>query len=222
MQSVPGESVGHARGASSRPWTPPDTPAVEDPADRKLVLQRSIAACDTEALWEWLATLPKGQELARDLVLNELIDRLGWGAWQHVLGLESGKARDLVGESILMCLAERDPWKAYEEWQQHRGEFEHKIWGFGVIAECTEAAAAMSADQVLKVFGSIPREEADELMFVEYAPDFDFRKVLDHLVAGGPQPFTMTEDLLSSWAGRQPEEAAARLANCCPSSRRWK
>jgi len=205
-RSRPGETVAGS-------WSPPDTAGPADLKDRKMILQRSISACETEALWQWLASQPKNQELARDLVLNELIDRLGWGAWEHVRGLESGKSRDLVGESILMRLAERDPWKAHEEWQQHRGEFDHEIWGFGVIAECTKAAAEMSADQVLKVFGSIPRQEANESMYVEYAADFDFRKVLDHLATGGPQPYTMTEDLLSSWAGREPEEAAAWLGS---------
>lgn len=209
----PGKGESQLREPLAGSWGPPEAAGKGDRQARKEVLQRSISACETEALWQWLASQPKNQELARDLVLNELIDRLGWGAWEDVRGWEAGSSRDLVGESILMRLAERDPWKAYEEWQQHRGEFEHGIWGFGVVAECTKAAAEMSADQVLKVFGSIPRQEANESMYVEYAADFDFRKVLDHLATGGPQPFTMTEDLLSSWAGREPEEAAAWLGS---------
>jgi len=212
-QGDPGKGAKAAREGAVGFTGGDDAAVKEDAPDRKRVLQRSIAACETEALWEWLATLPRGQELEKSLVENELIDRLGWGAWEHVRGLEAGKRKDLVGESILHRLSERDPWKAYEEWQQHRGEFEHPMWGRAVIAQCTMAAAGMSAEQLLKVFGSITKEEAEELMMVEYAQDFDFRTVLDHLVAGGPHPYTMSEDLLPSWAERAPEEAAVWLAS---------
>lgn len=184
---------------------------VKEVPDRMLMLKRGVAACETDALWRWLAD-PESAVEARDLVLNELIDRLGWGAWDHARGMEAGKMKDRIGERILMALAERDPWKALEEWQQHHGEFEHRIWGFGVISVCSEAAAGMSAEQLLKVFDSITQEEASELMMVKYAEDFDFRKVLDHMADGGAQPYTMTQDLLSTWAGRDAAEAAAWLA----------
>jgi hypothetical protein len=197
--------------ASGNSWSPPDSSAAKDEADRRLILKRSIAACDTEALWNWLAGMPDVRIEAWGLVQDELIDRLGWGAWERARGMEPGKARDHVGEMLLMKLAERDPWKALEEWQKHHAEFDHKIWGFGVISECSKAAAGMSADQLLKVFASIPQKEANELMFVEYAPDFDFRKVLDHMASGGPQPYTMTEDMLPTWAKRDPEAAAEWL-----------
>ncbi|QJE94400.1 hypothetical protein [Luteolibacter luteus] len=201
-------SRGKASGGS---WTPADISAAKDEADRKLILKRSIAASDTEALWRWLASMPNVRIEAWGLVQDELIDRLGWGAWERARGMEAGKARDHVGEMLLMKLAEQDPWKALEEWQKHRSEFDHKIWGFGVISECSKAAAGISADQLLKVFASIPQKEANELMFVDYAPDFDFRKVLDHMASGGPQPYTMTEDMLPTWAKRDPEAAAEWL-----------
>ena len=208
----PVEKASPRRAASeaSGSWSAPDTAAAKDAPDRMLMLKRGISACETDALWRWLAD-PEGPRVARKLVLNELIDRLGWGAWDHVRGMEAGEAKDRARDQILVALAERDPWKAHEEWQRHHGEFQHKLWGFGVISECSRAAAAMSADQLLKAFESIPRKEASELMMVEYAADFDFRKVLDHVAAGGSQPYTMTQDLLSSWAGRDPEEAAAWL-----------
>ena len=181
------------------------------PVTRQLLLRRTLAACETAALWEWLAANPQGDRYIAHAVLNELIDRLGWGAWDHALAVADPKTREKVASRILTEFARRDPWKAYAEWQKHRAEFEDPEWGAEVISECTLAASATSADKLLEMFGQFPREdEPAEMMVVEFAKDFDFRKVLDDMTSG-KRPYTLAENLVPKWAERSPEKAAAWL-----------
>ena len=178
---------------------------------REMMLRRSLAACETAALWKWLEADPQGDWDIRSAVIEELIDRLGWGAWEHALAIADPKARERVADSFISEFADRDPWKAYEEWQKHRDEFDPE-WGFGVIGHCTLAGAAVSADKLLDVFRQMTRPDSCDLMTVEYAKDFDFRKVADYLIGTDKQPYTLPQDLVREWAKREPEEAAAWLA----------
>jgi hypothetical protein len=188
-----------------------ETEVGSTPDTRKLMLRRTLAACETTALWEWLAANPQGDGSIRYEVLSELIDRLGWRAWDHALAEEDPKTREHVAERILWKLAQQDPWKAYAEWQAHRADFENPEWGVQVIAECTLAASATSADKLLEMFQHFPKEEAGEIMVVEFAKDFDFRKVLDQLMTTEMRPNTLVQDLAGTWAERSPQEAAAWL-----------
>ncbi|MCW1916306.1 hypothetical protein OJ996_22140 [Luteolibacter sp. GHJ8] len=183
-------------------------------AERMLMLRRTLASCETEALWELLeygTTLEKRPEWDVTFALiNELIDRQGWGAWERVLRVESG-ARQRVAGMVLYQFSRRDPWKAYEEWQQHRAEFDSATWGDAVISEVSLAAAKTSADKLVEVFRQIPQVESNEMMSMEFAPDFDFRKLLDHLAGDNYQPYTASENTLGVWAERSPLEAAEWL-----------
>lgn len=184
-------------------------------AERMLMLRRTLATCETEALWELLeygTTLeirpPWDLTFA---MMNELIDRQGWGAWERALKVESG-ARPEVAGMMLYQFSQRDPWKAYEEWQQHRAEFGGGNWGNAVISQVSLAAAKTSADKLVEVFQQIPLVESNEMMVMEFAPGFDFRKLLDHLESGAMQPYTASEETLGVWAERSPLEAAEWLA----------
>ncbi|WP_367873956.1 hypothetical protein [Luteolibacter sp. Populi] len=178
---------------------------------REMMLRRSLAACETAALWKWLEADPQGDWDIRRAVIEELIDRLGWGAWGHALAIADPKARESLADSFISQFAGRDPWKAYEEWKKHRGEFDPE-WGVGVIGYCTLAGAAVSADKLLDVFRQVTRPDSCDGMKVEYAKDFDFRKVVDYIVGTDKQPYAFPQDLVREWAKREPEEAAAWLA----------
>ncbi|WP_367873958.1 hypothetical protein [Luteolibacter sp. Populi] len=190
-------------GAEAKPGSVPVT--------RQLLLRRTLAACETAALWEWLGANPEGDGYITSSVISELIDRLGWGAWEHALAVGDPKTREKLAAQILAEFARRDPWKAYAEWQKHRAEFEDPEWGAGVIEHCTLAASAISADKLLEMFQQLPKPEAENMMVVEFAKDFDFRKVLDDMMTSGKRPYTLAENLVPKWAERSPEEAAAWL-----------
>ena len=181
------------------------------PDTRSQMLRRTLAVCETAALWEWLGSNPQGDRSIRLEVLNQLIDRLGWGAWEHALAVEDPKTRERVAESVLWRLTQQDPWKAYAEWQEHRVDFGNPEWGEQVIAECTIAASATSADKLLEMFQCFPKDEPGGTMVVEFAKDFDFRKVLDQLMTTEMRPNTLAQDLAETWAERSPQEAAAWL-----------
>ncbi|WP_035614112.1 hypothetical protein [Haloferula sp. BvORR071] len=182
------------------------------PGARMILLRRTLAACTTDALWQWLEEEPKDGANIRGVVAEELIDRIGWRAWEQALAISDPGLRERMGDSILYAFACRDPWKALAEWQQHRDIFQSKHAGVGVISQCILASAAISADKTIEMFQQIPLEESQEMMVVAFAKDFDFRKVLDHLVTDGKQPYTAIEDLVPAWAERSPVEAAEWLA----------
>lgn len=186
-------------------------PSGDSLVSRELLLRRSLAACETAALWQWLEQDPERDE-TRLAVVKELVDRLGWGAWERALAIGDPKLRERLGDAVLYEHAQRDPWKAFVEWQKHCDIFQSKEAGTGVIAECTVAAAAISADKVIEMLQQITQEEPQYEMGVEYAKDFDFRKVLDFLVNAEKQPYTETGRLMSEWAKRAPVEAAEWLA----------
>lgn len=211
--SVPGDlqDVGSARSASPGP-SGDLVPASDSTVGREVLLRRNLAACETTALWHWLEQDPERDE-TRLAVVRELVDRLGWAAWTHALAIGDRKLRERLGDAILYEQARRDPWKAFAEWQAHREIFLSKEAGAGVIAECTLAAAAISADKVIEMFQQISQEEPQFEMGVEYAKDFDFRKVLDFLVTAEKQPYTEIGRLMPEWAKRAPVEAAEWLAD---------
>lgn len=207
-------AVSGSRLQTSQPRMPEaagETGVGSTPDTRKLMLRRTLATCETAALWEWLGANPQGDRSICNEVLNELIDRLGWGAWDHALAVEDPKTREYVAERILCRFAQLDPWKAYAEWQEHRARFENPEWGAKVIAELTIAASATSADKLLEMFQCFPKDEPGGCMVVEFAKDFDFRKVLDQLMTTEKRPNTLAQDLAETWAERSPQEAAAWL-----------
>lgn len=181
---------------------------------RAVLLRRTLSACETAALWQWLENDPEDVDgYIKFAVVQEIVDRLGWGAWQQAVGIGDPALRERLGSSILQEFARRDPWKAFSEWKKHREIFQNNQAGNGVIAACTSAAAAVSADRLIEMFQQIPLHESHEVMNVAFANDFDFRKVLDHLVTSGSQPFTVTGNLMPEWAKRSPVEAAEWLAS---------
>ena len=182
------------------------------PTQRLLLLRRTLASCETAALWQWLEQNPDGSGQFSNEVVNTLIDRLGWQAWSRVLEMEPGKLREELCYRVLYQFVRRDPWKAYEEWQAHRGEFPDPAWANGVISECSVAAAAISADKLIEIFQQITQKDSEYMIGVEFAKDFDFRKLLDHLADSEQQPYSLTEAPLRTWAERSPLEAAEWLA----------
>ncbi len=179
-----------------------------EPVSKSLMLRRTVARCDTDALWAWLEAGDTDCHDIEHAVVVELIDRLGWSALDRAFAFRDEETRERLSGLVLSVLAERDPWKALEEYQDHRGEFENPLWGEGVISQCTIAAAATSADKLIDIFRQMTREDSELLMTVPFSRNFDFGKVLDHLFATEAPPRIAIENLMPAWAERSPEDAA--------------
>ena len=199
------------------------------PANEKLLLRRAIAKCDEASLWEWVA-VPTDSGDVLEVVVAELVDRLGWGAWQHVLEMEAGESRSYLARYFLIEFAKRDPWKAYEEWKKSRGSFtdEERAWADGASYSFVTAAAATSAGKLIEVLQEL-RPDTDHYEHgtdLSFAPDFDFEKVLDFLASRPERPFVIPENLLVEWSKHSPREAAvwwsANRYQAIPSYEPWK
>ncbi|WP_265594010.1 hypothetical protein [Haloferula sp. BvORR071] len=220
FSTVPPVTVGEVPStlSSLRHETEQNTPGdstqekVNTTTRRLVLLRRTLAACETQALWQWLEQNPEGKPEICSEVVKTLIDRLGWQAWSQALEVADPKVRERVSYRILYEFSLRDPWKAYEEWKAHRAEFPSPAWASGVISECSLAAASVSADKLIETFQQIPQDDSNEMMMVEFAKDFDFRKLLDYLANTEKLPYTETDDTLTAWAKRSPLEAAEWLA----------
>jgi len=198
-----GRSGGHIRVV---PGTTPN------PQDQDQQLRAILARCETEILWDWLKANPAREDGDFLMVLQELVDRLGWQAFDHALAMDDEELRSLLSGKILGLFALKDPWRAFESFKEHRGEFTDPEWGRFALEGCVFAAAGFSADKMLEVFAEMPSEESKVFMVAGYGGDFDFRKVLDYLVSTDKPPTSVPENLISEWAESSPVEASEWLA----------
>jgi hypothetical protein len=177
--------------------------------NERIALRRAIAKCDDASLWAWLA-VPTDELDVHDAVLEELVDRLGWRAWQHVVEMEKGKTRDYLARWFLSEFAERDPWKAYEEWKKARGSFTDADWADSAFYPITRAAAATSGEKLIEVMKEVRRDTDDneDGLEVEFVAGFDFAAVMEYLVAERERPFVIPHGILLEWARRSPAKAA--------------
>lgn len=182
------------------------------PQDREQALRAMVARCDTAVLWDWLATAPEGDYQGSNAVITELMDRLGWRAFDHALGIGDEKLRHRLSNRILGLFALKDPWKAFEIYKEHRNNFNEPRWGRFALEGCISAAADLSADRMLEVFAEMPSKESETFMNVAYRADFDFKRALDFLLTTKEPPASVPENLISEWAKRSPSEAAGWLS----------
>ena len=183
------------------------------PSNKKVALRRAIAKCDDESLWECAAE-PSDELETFEAVRHELIDRLGWGAWQHVLDMEPGPNRNMLARWFLDDFSERDPWKAYEMWQAAAGKFEGDGWEDSAFYSFSQAATAISAGKLVEVMRSM-RRDTDHFRHeveVKFPAGFEFREVMDYLVSGEERPALVPEKVVVEWARRSPQEAVEWLS----------
>jgi hypothetical protein len=188
--------------------------------NERIALRRAIAKCDDASLWAWLA-VPTDEVEALELVIDELIDRSGWDAWRHVIEMERGNTRVSLAARFLAEFAERDPWKAYEEWKKARGSFDDSVqvdfgsyegsdWADSAFYGISKAAAATSAEKLIEVMRVMRRdtEGFHHEVEVKFAAGFDFAPVMEFLAAGPERPFLVPKEILLEWAKRSPDRAA--------------
>lgn len=183
------------------------------PSNKKGALRRAIAKCDDQSLWECAAE-PSDELETFEAVRHELIDRLGWGAWQHVLDMEPGPNRNMLARWFLDDFSERDPWKAYEVWQAAAGKFERDGWEDSAFYSFSQAATAISAGKLVEVMRSM-RRDTDHFRHeveVKFPAGFEFREVMDYLVSGEERPALVPEKLMVEWAHRSPQDAVEWLS----------
>lgn len=175
------------------------------PSNAKLLMQRAVASCDDDSLWEFAQTISQESDL-QSAVVREIIDRMGWGAWDKALAMAEGPGQSRLMSSLLSALSDRDPWKAYAEWMQHRPEILEGDWGHSIAYPVIKAACAISGERLIELLKEIP---ADYWIGVraEFAADFDFRAVMDYVNAR-ESACCMPDELLLEWARRSPAEAA--------------
>lgn len=186
-------------------------PASTDADDEKLAMRRTVAKCETAALWDWLKQAAADDWNWKDLVVSELVDRLGWQALDIAMEMEPDRVDGELSGHVLSKLGESDPWKAYELWKSLRGEFENERWGQGTIDWAIQAGASASGEKLIEVLQQMTADESESLMVIEFTEGFDFRTVLDFLAEADRQPLTVPENLLPAWAEQSPVEAAAWL-----------
>lgn len=174
-------------------------------------MRRTAAKCETAALWDWLVSPAATDPRWRSVIISELVDRLGWRAFDIALDRDPDRDGGMLSGSLLWELGRRDPWKAYDLWKSHRAEFASERWGQGAVNKAIEAGALASAAKLVEVLQQMTADESESLMTVEFAEGFDFRSVLDFLAEADRQPVTVPQDLLPAWAEQSPVEAAAWL-----------
>jgi hypothetical protein len=182
-----------------------------DAENPDLRMRRLVARCETKALWDWLLAAPLEDAKWRDVVVTELVDRLGWQALDTAMEIDPDRERGTLSEHVLSKLGERDPWKAYDFWKARRAEFENPQWGSGALDWTITAGSAASAEKLIEVLQQMTDQESQTLINVEFSRGFDFRSVLDHLAATDKQPLTVPANLLPEWAKQSPVEAATWL-----------
>jgi hypothetical protein len=185
-----------------------DPPWRRTPAEEKMMRRRVIAKCDDDSLWKWLMepTDDTGNYL---LAIEEMVDRRGWGAWEHLIAMEAGEKRYHLARHFFSELAERDPWKAYEEWQKHRDDFGDVDWADGGFHPILRAAAAVSAEKVLDILAEMGKEGDDDLgVEVDYPQGFDFLEVMEFLGSDSKRHFLDRRQVLLEWMKQSPGEAA--------------
>lgn len=183
--------------------------------DRSVLLRRTVARGETAGLWSWLENSTSENHEVRMAITRELVDRLGWQAWQQALAVSEPALRDKLSRELLCVFSERDPWKAYEEWKLHRGKFEDPEWGAGAYDVALRAAATMSAGKLVEILAEVPTvkgEDSQWLLSPEYPQGFDFKEVLEYLMQAPEQPVLVSNGLLLEWSKQSPAEVAQWLA----------
>lgn len=148
-------------------------------------------------------------------VAAELVDRMGWQAWQQVLAIPDPALREKLSRELLCVFSERDPWKAYEEWKLQRDKFEDPEWGAAAYNGALRAAATLSAGKLVEILAEVPPMKGDKsqwLLSPEYPPGFDFKEVLEYLIQAPEQPVLVSDGLLQEWSRQSPVEVARWLA----------
>lgn len=183
--------------------------------DRSVLLRRTVARGETADLWSWLENSKDENHEVRMAITRELVDRLGWQAWQQALAVSQPELREKLSRELLSAFSERDPWKAYEEWKLHRDEFEDREWGFSAYNAALCAAAGMSSDKLMEILAEVPErlgKEPQWLLSSEYPQGFDFKEVLEYLIQAPEQPVLVSDGLLQEWSKQSPAEVARWLA----------
>ncbi|QJE94388.1 hypothetical protein [Luteolibacter luteus] len=180
--------------------------------DEDQQLRSILVRCETKALWDWLSANATLENHDFAMVLEVLTDRLGWQAFDQALAIQDEKLRSLLSERILGLFALKDPWKAFELFKRHRGEFADPEWGRPALEGCVFAAAGFSADKMIEIFGEMPSKESRVFLVAAYSGDFNFRKALDFLVTTETPPTSIPENLLYEWSKRSPVESSEWLA----------
>lgn len=184
--------------------------------DRSVLLRQTVARGATADLWLWLEGSTSENHEVRTAVAVELVDRLGWQAWQQALSIPDPALREKLSRELLWAFSERDPWKAYEEWKLHRDEFEDPEWGAGAYEGALRAAATLSAGKLVEILAEVPvklGEDSQWLLSPEYPQGFDFEEVLEYLIGAPEQPVLVSDGLLNEWSRQSPAEVARWLAS---------
>lgn len=183
--------------------------------DRSVLLRRTVARGATADLWSWLEGNTNEDHEIRMAVAAELVDRLGWQAWQQVLAISDPALREKLSRELLCVFSERDPWKAYEEWKLHRDKFKDPEWGAAAYDGALRAAATLSAGKLVEILAEVPTmkgRKSQWLLSPEYPRGFDFKEVLEYLIQAPDQPVLVTDGLLQEWSKQSPAEVAQWLA----------
>ena len=183
--------------------------------DRSVLLRRTVARGETADLWSWLENSKDENHEVRMAITRELVDRLGWQAWQQALAVSDPGQREALTHQLLRAFSERDPWKAYDEWKFHRDKFKDLDWGEPAYNAALRAAAGMSADKLVEILVEVPaktREASQWLLNTDFVTGFDFKEVLEYLIQAPEQPVLVSDGLLREWSKQSPVEVAQWLA----------
>ena len=182
-------------------------------ADYTQLLHQQVARCETRALWSWMLSNSNEEGPEAYAVVEELIARLGTGAWDQVMALEDYERKERAASLLLDATSRTDPWKALEIYQNKRGSFSEQ-WGIGALANVIDAASAKSADHVISAMEQMGSSGAINHRVgasAKYAKGFDFQKLADYMRSSETAASWVPGDILKNWAEQDPLQVSEWL-----------
>lgn len=170
-----------------------------------------IARCETQTLWDWLQSDSNLDPQHAEAVIDELIDRLGMGAWEEAMAFGDTSQQEKITNLMLNGLCRKDVWQAFDLYQKNRAQFNEQ-WGSGVAAEALKSASNISTDKLVEVIQQSAASKTAWITPVEYPAGFDFKKLVDFMENSGYESICLPENILGTWASRDPLQAAEWIA----------
>jgi hypothetical protein len=175
---------------------------------RRQAITRTVALCETAALWEWLQHRDDVDGELSYVVTSELYGRLGPAAFDQALKIANPNQRAALSGSFLSCIASVDPWKAMEIYDAHRSEFDPG-WGGNAMSGIVMNGCNTSADLAIAAIAR-NTNSADPVEFESrFPPDFDFKKLADFIQGPDGNTNARPVNLQRAWATQDPSGAAA-------------
>lgn len=210
-RSTPASAARPAADVSRSALTNGALPTPETVPQHEQRLSRTVARCETAALWKWLVEFPPGEPSEfKGFVMNELYARLGAQAFEQSLKIDNPGTRLELSSLFLYSIAEHDPWDAIRRYDETRSSM---VPGWGNEAMNSLAMGGWSDSADLTIAAITRNRECPERLGADgkFPQGFDFRKLADFLASPDANFNAVPMNLLKVWSDRDPAQSAAWL-----------